>query len=299
MRSGQLIRILAGQGRTCVASDGGVCDNDAIAAKVQPLPALNDSLWRKARSNDQSRSQRFSDLDAESGRMSTLTEGPRLDHHLHTRPAAYQTKGVHTRPDPPMASHQPSSLNSQDVVPSHIQMSQQEQEGRQLRSSRRRPPKSDDHWADFYKNGLPKEVIVIEDTPEPPQPSKPTNGYSSHAIPPSEPGSAHKKRKYDDTVSQTSYKSRASANGSSKTLVEASPSLVRQDSSGQPGQKRKRVQAPSANGSDKRREVTIRANDIEYRGLSKKVTKASNVTVRVVREVGIPPSASKGASLRL
>jgi dual-specificity kinase len=218
--------------------------------------------------------------------MSTLTEGPRMDHHLLNH-SGYQTNGVRTRPNPPMASHHHSS-NTQDDLPSHPQMSQQEQEGRQLRSSRRRAPKPNDHWADFYKNGPPKEVIVIEDTPEPPQQSKPANGYSSHAVTRPEPGSTSKKRKYDDTVSQTSYKSQPSANGSSRTLVEASPSSVRQDSNAPPGQKRKRVQAPSANGSDKRREVTIRANDIEYRGLSKKVTKASNVTVRVVREVGLP-----------
>jgi dual-specificity kinase len=266
------------------------------AEKVQPLPALRQ-LPEEDEIEIAIETATCRSFDAESGRMSTLTEGPRMDHHLHNH-SAYQANGVHARPNAPVASHHHSNSNTQDALPPHTQMSQQEQEGRQLRSSRGRPPKPNDHWADFYKNGPPKEVIVIEDTPEPPQQSKPTNGYGNHSVPQAAPGSASKKRKYDDTVSQTSYKSQPSANGSSRTLVEASPSLARQDSNAQPGQKRKRVQAPSASGSDKRREVTIRANDIEYRGLSRKVTKASNVTVRVVRQVSSFPERVQGWSLR-
>lgn len=177
------------------------------------------------------------------------------------------------------------------------QLPQPQTEGRQLRSSQRKQPKAPD-WASFYKNGPPKEVIVIEDTPEPPaSQSNTVNGNSNHAALEPQPGSASKKRKYDDTVSQASYKSRQPANGSSQTDRETAVASIKDDPTAQAGQKRKRVTAPSTNGSEKRRDVTIKANDIEYRGLGKKATKASPVTVRAIPNVSLFSCPIEGMSI--
>ncbi|KEY71434.1 hypothetical protein S7711_05695 [Stachybotrys chartarum IBT 7711] len=63
------------------------------------------------------------------------------------------------------------------------------------------------NWNEFYKNGLPREIIVIEDTPEPSQhaPNAPTSGY--HLIQAPVPqSSASKKRKIDHiTTPQEPY----------------------------------------------------------------------------------------------
>lgn len=39
-------------------------------------------------------------------------------------------------------------------------------------------------WSEFYRNGLPQEVIVIDDTPEPVVPTKATPHTNTNAIPP-------------------------------------------------------------------------------------------------------------------
>ncbi|KAH8909566.1 kinase-like protein [Coniochaeta sp. PMI_546] len=176
-------------------------------------------------------------------------------------------------------------------------------EGRQLRSSRRQQKAPD--WGSFYKNGVPRatEIIVIDDSPEPPAPPPhartKVNGHN-HALPDSATaGSASKKRKFDDTASQASYKNGQNIHESSQkdstsssyqdrdTLPAPSANTSTDDSSIRAGTKRKRVtKAPATNGAGFKRQDTrvLRGDQVEYRGLGRKATKASAVSVRTIHD---------------
>ncbi|KAK3302571.1 kinase-like domain-containing protein [Chaetomium strumarium] len=169
---------------------------------------------------------------------------------------------------------------------------------------RRRPD-----WDTFYKNGLPKEVIVIEDTPEPEQ----LNGASSSAQPlsgrtlvagdSSVNGSSMKKRKRDDDLtpfdpvhhsaiaaSHTPSKSTiASDRTNSAIQTTAATSLGSLSSNGQyeydtqPGQKRKRTTRQQIANETRRREAAI-ANDAlaHYRPPPSPPKKARDVHIKVI-----------------
>ncbi|KAL2022553.1 hypothetical protein VTK56DRAFT_5160 [Thermocarpiscus australiensis] len=72
--------------------------------------------------------------------------------------------------------------------------------------ARKRRRSREPDWNNFYKNGLPKEIIVIDDTPEPERPEAAiaasqtlTNGRThAHAVTNGANGSLAKKRKRDD-----------------------------------------------------------------------------------------------------
>lgn len=214
----------------------------------------------------------------------------------------------------PLTSSGPTSADSNSNI-----LRMEPGEGRQLRSSGRKQPKKGPDWAAFYKNGLPKEVIVIpDDSPEPPIAPAPAAATTSG-----------RKRKYDDTTSQASYKggggtlvnealrkqsqstvdSYRIAATERDTLPAPSVAGMTDDSSVRAGPKRRRVAAKSGvtGGDTKRRDTKPSrvgqaeygaALQEEYKGLGKKPTKASPVTVRVVRDVSpvssyvlLPPSS--------
>ncbi|KAF2119913.1 kinase-like domain-containing protein [Lophiotrema nucula] len=180
-------------------------------------------------------------------------------------------------------------------------------------ANRRRNP----DWADFYKNGLPKEVIVIDDDDEesrqPPRQAQPsrnaTNGSMRHA---------DKKRKttastaYDPVYNQhTSYSTTQtpyydSPNHSTSTdrttsalNTTAATSLGSQASSGQhisplengvAGQKRKRTRAAAQDEAKeaKRRELDHDDNPFSlYQPPPNPVIKAKDVYVQVIADVGL------------
>lgn len=228
--------------------------------------------------------------------MSTLTEGLRGINHLLNH--STYTNGVHSRPN-----HQLSSHHHADVMSQHQSNSQPQQQpngGRQLRSSQRNRQGKEPDWDEFFKNGRPKEIIVIDDTPEPgPSQSQTLSGHSNQAVHEAGTGSATKKRKYDDTSTYSRYQGSAGGSGSSHNEREAAtPGLARNDSSSQPGTKRKRVNAPSTHSSVKRREVTIKANEIEYLGLTTWSKKSSPVPVRLIRDVSAVPVMNRRAEAR-
>jgi len=179
------------------------------------------------------------------------------------------------------------------------------------RPKRRRSREPD--WSSFYKNGLPKEIIVIDDTPEPEvapsqtqrsvngAPDAYTNGTGTtrHAV---------KKRKRDDEAVNvevgyytqkyaTSHTSTPHVNGSLSASISTDRTTVRTAaatslSSGsqydfeiQLGHKRKRTRQQVANEA-KRREVEVLGDAyITYKPPPQPPKKAGEVPVRVVHDV--------------
>jgi dual-specificity kinase len=241
--------------------------------------------------------------------MSTLAQGPRGLNHLLSH-QGYQTNGVH-HPAHPLSHYQNQTDTQQSDSPlssiattsdaNHSRMLPQP-EGRQLRSSRRQQRAPD--WGSFYKNGVPRatEVIVIDDSPEPPAPpphSQTGVNSNNHTLPASAAaGTAGRKRKYEDTASQSSYQNGTRyASGSSRkhstpdsyqdgdTLYVPSANTSTESSSIRAAPKRKRVTKaqPTGSVSFKRQDTKVlRGDHAEYRGLGRKATKASPVSVRAI-----------------
>lgn len=181
--------------------------------------------------------------------------------------------------------------------------------------SRRKKP----DWTEFYKNGLPKEVIVIDDSPGP----EPSNGAPappatmSARPPPAAPQPAGKRRRtgvetaydlghYDRpsfSINPQHYGEESSATSLSTdrtaSLHTTAPtSLGSQGSSGASngvyyddgavGQKRKRATRKSTRDEQKRRELeTVGDAFLSYVPPPKPPIKAKDVPVPVVRDVSV------------
>ncbi|KAF7548415.1 hypothetical protein G7Z17_g7074 [Cylindrodendrum hubeiense] len=161
---------------------------------------------------------------------------------------------------------------------------------RQLRSSQNKSRLPD--WNEFYKNGLPQEIIVIEDTPEP-CPERPTDQTPSyHTIVPSIKPTATRKRKFDEEPvtqpkksTEEPYIERPGAK-----IVQAQHAEIRlpePNSTPQLGspdprvnQKRKRTRYQLANGAAEIDARSLLGTNIEYKGLTKPVLRAKDVAVR-------------------
>lgn len=181
--------------------------------------------------------------------------------------------------------------------------------------SRRKKP----DWTEFYKNGLPKEVIVIDDSPGP----EPSNGApappetTSARPPPAAPQPAGKRRRtgietaYDlghhdrpsFSINPQHYGEESSATSLSTdrtaSLHTTAPtSLGSQGSSGASngvyyddgsvGQKRKRATRKSTRDEQKRRELETAGDAfLSYVPPPKPPIKAKDVPVPVVRDVSV------------
>ncbi|KAI0380982.1 kinase-like domain-containing protein [Hypomontagnella monticulosa] len=177
---------------------------------------------------------------------------------------------------------------------------------------RKRRRSKEPDWKTFYKNGLPKEVIVIHDTPEPEEKYSATASSRPY---PNGPGSessrpAAKRRRKDDGVHHDElYETRTNAsyqntsNSSSASTdrttsahnTTAATSLGSLSSGSQydyeashTGQKRKRTRQQIAQEA-KRREVEVYGETFAtYRPPQKPVKKAGDVSVRVVNDRSHP-----------
>ncbi|KAI0115021.1 kinase-like protein [Daldinia grandis] len=179
---------------------------------------------------------------------------------------------------------------------------------------RKRRRSKEPDWKSFYKNGLPKEVIVIHDTPEPEEQKYSVatvsrtyaNGVGNDAT----PRHTAKRRRKDDVIQNDdlyepsvngSYQ-QTSTSGSTSTdrttsahNTTAATSLGSLSSNSQydyeshnTGQKRKRTRQQIAQEA-KRREVEVLGDAfVTYRPPQKPVKKAGDVTVRVVNDVSGP-----------
>ncbi|KAL2188228.1 kinase-like protein [Thermothelomyces heterothallicus CBS 203.75] len=123
--------------------------------------------------------------------------------------AASHTPGNGVAAGPPdharLAPHEPADGDSRlDHLYTTMPAAPAAQPRAEPQPPRKRRRSREPDWKAFYKNGLPKEIIVIEDTPEPEQPDAVaaasqalTNGRQ-HAASNGAPGSSAKKRKRDD-----------------------------------------------------------------------------------------------------
>ncbi|TPX13807.1 uncharacterized protein E0L32_005751 [Thyridium curvatum] len=182
---------------------------------------------------------------------------------------------------------------------------------------RKRRRSREPDWHNFYKNGLPKEIIVIDDTPEPEPartasaPKPLTNGHAAngtghHAIPVDDSTTAHhvsKKRRRDDEA--THYDPVHNRIVSSHTYDTASGSTVSSDrtssaahttaptslsSNGQydyevpSGQKRKRTRQQIANEAKKQELSILGQAFAAYQPPPHPPKKAGDVPVRVIHD---------------
>jgi dual-specificity kinase len=161
------------------------------------------------------------------------------------------------------------------------------------RSTQKRQP----NWREFYKNGVPKEIILIEDTPPPSVGgSVPVSQNGEHASKKrrTDAGNARAQNTYSNnntpqfvdsnsnttisldrttsiqTTAPTSLGSHGSTNSSSYIDTQAT------------GQKRKRI-TRQATASDRKKQATDAFNS--YVPPRKPPIKANDVPVRVIREV--------------
>lgn len=203
-------------------------------------------------------------------------------------------------------------------------------------SSRKRERSRDPDWNNFYKNGIPKEVIVIDDSPSP-VPRIPDSterqlaetsrsAHASHAAPPASSRHAAKKRKREDIYDPV-YQAQSNGNaayyddstsGSTSTdrttsaqNTTAATSLGSQYSQGngssvydlddtQPGQKRKRVatRAQLANEAKKKKEIERHVDALSsYKPPPKPPIKAGDVHVKKVDDVCLPQLRLPGQKL--
>ncbi|KAL7626653.1 serine threonine protein kinase CMGC group [Parahypoxylon ruwenzoriense] len=182
---------------------------------------------------------------------------------------------------------------------------------------RKRRRSKEPDWNNFYKNGLPKEIIVIDDTPEPEQNysattsrtyvNTATNVSTTTTTTTTTTRPAAKRRRKDDVPPANdscdgsvngSYQ-HSSNSGSTSTdrttsahNTTAATSLGSLSSNGQYdhethpiSQKRKRTTRQQIAQEAKRREVEVLSDTfISYRPPQKPVKKAGEVTVRVVND---------------
>lgn len=112
----------------------------------------------------------------------------------------------------------------------------------------RRPPPKAPNWSEFYKNGLPREIIVIDDSPEPNGTATTSDAAASsqyRVIAPAQAVSG-RKRKYDDAVNGT------------QNAAPAGDAL--QANAAAPSRKRRAEQPPTASTRDQAREQPSAAN---------------------------------------
>ena len=171
------------------------------------------------------------------------------------------------------------------------------------RASQKKPD-----WGEFYKNGLPKEVIVIDDDDD--DDEEPVRGRAK-AVPASGPNRQPDKRRktgaaaaYDAGYSQQSSSQTQSTDRTASALTTTAPTsyasqtstrthLSQADRSGVAGQKRKRAAQPGASeaAQNKRRNVeaaaAVAAESLlgAYVPPPKPPIKAKDVVVKVVPDV--------------
>ena len=83
-----------------------------------------------------------------------------------------------------------------------------------------------DHWkADFYKNGKPKEIIVIEDTPPPSEEVNNKSNYRVEVLSPGPPAASTRSKRTRATV-QENLTLPSVTNKKRKTNVTAAPRIA-------------------------------------------------------------------------
>ncbi|KAK4106192.1 kinase-like protein [Parathielavia hyrcaniae] len=191
----------------------------------------------------------------------------------------------------------PSRLYTVMTAASQAQPATEPQPPRKRRRSR------EPDWKTFYKNGLPKEIIVIDDTPEPDQQSTAAAAAQTLANGRVANGSSTKKRKRDDEPtpydpvhhsaavgSHTPSKSAAASDRTNSAIhTTAATSLGSLSSNGQydyeiqPGSKRKRTTRQQIANEARRREAAIVTDALaHYQPPPYPPKKARDVHIKVI-----------------
>ncbi|KAL2270458.1 hypothetical protein VTJ83DRAFT_2642 [Remersonia thermophila] len=249
-----------------------------------------------------------------------LPPASRLPYPSPNYPSAHHT--VSALPPPP--DHPSTRLSSQASADANIAASrtdsayhpsmsaaaasQVQQPATQPPRKRRRSRVPD--WKDFYKNGLPKEIIVIEDTPEPaPQPSTaPSTSTVNHTAPAVVANAANsssaKKRKRDDgtapydpvhhsatvgshTPSKSTVASDRTSSAIHTTAATSLSSNSQYDCDTQPGTKRKRTTRQQIANETRRREAaaTYTTGPLAYyHAPPQPIKKARDVHIKVIHD---------------
>ena len=187
-------------------------------------------------------------------------------------------------------------------------------------SQQRSTGRSEEHWKNFYKNGLPKEIIVIEDSPSPQIPnSVEPEPIQQHPMTSNGSGSRQpaKKRKREDVYdpvyhvepgpgARPSYKYEDSGSTISTDRTTSAQQTTAATSLGsnysgsgsrpyaaddvQPGQKRKRVATRQQLAAEAKRRENEANGDafLSYHPPPKPPIKASEVQVKVLQDVSSP-----------
>ncbi|KAI8627424.1 kinase-like domain-containing protein [Xylariaceae sp. FL1651] len=215
-------------------------------------------------------------------------------------PARHHSTRTHSTPR--------SEAHHANMPPSTVSSTQTYTDSQPRKRRRSKEP----DWKTFYKNGLPKEIIIIDDTPEPERKVSTaassrtyTNGTANGST--NDQGARHvakKRRKEDGLCSESLYDGRlngsyhqASNSGSASTDRTTSaynttaPTSLSSNGqydyeAQQTGQKRKRTRQQIAQDA-KRREVEVLGDGFhEYQPPQKPIKKSGEVTVRPVTDVG-------------
>ncbi|KAK4459130.1 dual specificity protein kinase lkh1 [Cladorrhinum samala] len=100
------------------------------------------------------------------------SDGVNLLQSETTRLLPQDTAGLSSRSES-LYTTMPAASQTSQALPEHPPPPQ---------SARKRRRSREPDWNSFYKNGLPKEIIVIDDTPEPDHSTAATNGGSSQKL---------------------------------------------------------------------------------------------------------------------
>ena len=261
----------------------------------------------------------------------TATLPPQNSHFLHhsaynSHPGSYAANNPRPSgssrlaPSYSFPNHAPASLSRQSAASASIQSPHSSTMASSYSSSTLQGSRNRDRgpdWDDFYKNGLPKEVIVIDDDSPPP----PKRKENTRVDPPKQAiarGNEHtnKKRRtgqgsaYDAARDQkASYShARTYSNGNSvsdtvstdrtASLQTTAPTSLGSHTShgsigayadeGQVGQKRKRVTRQQIADEKKRKEIEVQGDAYSaYVPPPKPPIKAKDVHVPSIREVRV------------
>ncbi|KAK3295466.1 kinase-like domain-containing protein [Chaetomium fimeti] len=208
-----------------------------------------------------------------------------------------------------VAPHEPADGTSRlDHLYTNMPAAPQAQPLAESQPPRKKRRSREPDWKTFYKNGLPKEIIVIDDTPEPERANASAtlaNGRSHVVTNGGAPGSSAKKRKRDDEPtpydpvhhsaalgSHTPSKSTAASDRTNSAIhTTAATSLGSLSSNGQyeydtqPGHKRKRTTRQQIANEARRREAAIYTDALaHYRPPPYPPKKARDVHIKVVAD---------------
>ncbi|KAJ5912299.1 hypothetical protein N7504_001182 [Penicillium tannophilum] len=238
----------------------------------------------------------------------TTAAGARL-----TNPYTYSVPSPTTAPTTTLPYNPSARVAPATTTPSGMASHQSGSSAAPSQSGRKKKP----DWGEFYKNGIPKEVIVIDDSPGPEasKPSKPAPapGHGASAGQPAVSQPAGKRRRtgmetaydlgyYDrpsfsinpqqygedssnslSTDRTTSLHTTAPTSLGSQGSTGASNGIYYEDASA--GQKRKRTTRKSTRDEQKRRELeTVGDAFLEYVPPPHPVIKAKDVPVPVIRD---------------